>query len=245
MNTTLTEQAVAFLTSGQGMLYAVWLALCGGLGFIVVKAIRGKLGDWLRRWMEGLLYLPEGWIRVRLARQFTIKRYCRLRLGDDKFRLLSVPAANSEIKLDVDRAFVPLRLEHGSGEKKWLDHVSLLGIGQRIRIIGDPGSGKSSLVKRLLRDACFTALQQPTEARFPVLLELRTLKLPTEESDREKLGDWLWKEVRKEACRADAFKIEECVDAYAKGPGLLLLLDGLDEVASVDYPRACIWPCLA
>jgi hypothetical protein len=237
VNKTFIEQALAALSGGSGMLYAVYLALFGGLGWIVVKAVRGKLGDWLRRWLEGVLYLPEGWIRVKLARQFTIKRYCRLRLGDDKIRLLPVPAANSEIKLDVDRAFVPLRLEHDSGEKKWLDHASLLAIGQRIRVIGDPGSGKSSLVKRLLRDACFAALQKPTEARFPVLLELRTLKLPPKESDRKKLGDWLWKEVRKEACRADAFKIEECVDAYAKGPGLLLLLDGLDEVASVDYPR--------
>ena len=58
MNKTLTEQALAALSGGSGMLYVVYLALFGGLGFIVIKAIRGQLGDWLRRWVEGLLSLP-------------------------------------------------------------------------------------------------------------------------------------------------------------------------------------------
>ncbi len=237
MKNPLLEQAPAFLTDYSPLLLALYVGLFGGLFFLAAKIIRTKLGDFLRRWLAAVFYQFDRWFNTSLARRYTLKQYCRIRLGDETTKTLLVPSANLELKLDVDKSFVSLRLEHAAGERRFLDHASLLGIGQRIRVVGNPGSGKSSLVKRLLRDACALALRNPRQARLPVLLELRTLKLPPKADDRKRLGEWLFKAVRDQASKASAFNIGDCVDAYANGPGLLLLLDGLDEVASSDYPR--------
>ena len=231
------DQIPAFFSNYSSILLALYVGLFGGLFILIAKIIRTKLGDFLRLGLAAVLYQIDRWFHTALARRFTLKQYCRLRLGDETTRNLLVPSANRDIKLDVDRSFVSLRLEHATGEMRWLDHESLLTIGQRIRVVGTPGSGKSSLVKRLLRDACALALRNPRRARLPVLLELRTLKSPPKYDDSKRLGEWLFKAVRDQASKAIAFNIGECVDAYVSGPGLLLLLDGLDEVASSDYPR--------
>ena len=35
----------------------------------------------------------------------------------------------------------------------------------------------------------------------------------------------------------DVYRIAECFDAYARTSGLLVLLDGLDEVPTAAYPK--------
>ena len=102
--------------------------------------------------------------------------------------------------------------------------------------MGDPGSGKSSLTKRVFRDACRKGVDEPPKARFPILLELRNLVIPNKVKD-ENLGDWFYKRLRELAEETAVYKMGECFDNYAKTEGLLVLLDGLDEVSSTRYAR--------
>jgi predicted NACHT family NTPase len=116
-----------------------------------------------------------------------------------------------------------------------VDHSNLLEVGSRIRVIGDPGAGKSSLVKRLMRDACRLAQATPKKARLPVLIELKKCKVPG--NAPKDIGAWFLAELKKEALKSDVYRMDECFDAYVRGSGLLVLLDGLDEVASAEYQK--------
>jgi hypothetical protein len=51
------------------------------------------------------------------------------------------------------------------------------------------------------------------------------------------LGEWFLKHLRSEVETSKVFQMSECFDTYAQDAGLLVLLDGLDEVPSTHYPR--------
>jgi GTPase SAR1 family protein len=115
------------------------------------------------------------------------------------------------------------------------NHRTVLSTSNRIRVVGDPGSGKSSLVKRLFRDEAYRALEKPRRSRMPILLELKTLSVPKQAEAR--LGDWFLHRLRELAGKSRVYQMKECFDTYAENTGLLVLLDGLDEVPSARYQR--------
>ncbi len=126
------------------------------------------------------------------------------------------------------------------------NHRDILDAGNRIRVIGDPGSGKSSLVKRLFRDACRLALKSPKQARLPIIIELKNLPEPTKKGKgknsksamtEKEIGDWFVEEVKSRVSGYQSYQMGECFDAYVVHTGILLLLDGLDEVPSTRYEK--------
>ena len=174
-------------------------------------------------------------LRRHFAAHLSVKGYCKLCLVDDRLRLLHVPSV-FDVKVEIDRVYVTLFLEQQGGVGKEYNHTDLLTVGNRIRVVGDPGSGKSSLVKRLLRDACLEGASRPNRARLPIAIELRNLRVP-DESSEEALGGWLISALRAEAEKRQVFEMGACFDQYAHKPGLIVLLDGLDEVSSDRYGR--------
>jgi predicted NACHT family NTPase len=183
---------------------------------------------------EGLMYWLSRFFKRSLAGALTLKRYCRMRLAEEN-RYLFIPSS-LDVKLEVDEAFVTLTLDHQGGKGVNYDHRDILTVGNRIRVIGDPESGKSSLVKRLFRDACYQALRKPSQARLPFLVELKNLSVPGKQPP-EKLGEWFVKKLREVANKSKVYQMEECFDTYAENTGLFVLLDGLDEVSTSDYAR--------
>jgi GTPase SAR1 family protein len=149
-------------------------------------------------------------------------------------KTLPVPSKR-DVVLDTDSVFVPLRLEEASSAAGRLSHENLLKLGNRIRVIGDPGSGKSSLIKKMFRDECHRAVKRKRGARLPILIELRDLAVPTELSDAD-APKWLLNELRERVSRAAVYRMTDCFDTYVETQGLLVLLDGLDEVATQRYP---------
>lgn len=82
-------------------------------------------------------------------------------------------------------------------------------------------------------------MEKPGKARLPYLLELKTLRPPTNIKE-PLLGEWLYKQVRDVASQARVYKMNDCFDTCTSTNGLLLLLDGLDEVSKQNYPRVRI-----
>ena len=171
----------------------------------------------------------------RVAARISLRRYCQLQLAGPT-RYLNVPGKSSETFLDIDQIFVPLVLER-AGSLQTFGHTEAINLGNRIRITGDPGSGKSSVAKRLLRDECTKALTKPDAARLPLLVELRRLDFP-KSGTVKKLGEWLYNHLLDTIKSYDIYQPDRCFSAYATASGLLIILDGLDEVSGQNYPQA-------
>jgi len=198
------------------------------------KIVLKNLKRWSGYLLEGGMYWFSRSIMHSLAGALTLKRYCRLQLSGSN-RYLHVPS-RLDIKLDIDTVYVTLTLErHGDAQGKYT-HADLFRAGNRIRVIGDPGSGKSSLVKRLFRDACHKGTKRPNGAQLPFFLELKNLEIPVETSN-DRLGKWFLQKLRNDSQKSAVYQMGECFDSYAETAGLLVLLDGLDEVSTHDYPR--------
>lgn len=202
--------------------------------FGIIATFKKYLKVWVAYITDGLMFQISKVVNSQLAGRFALKRYAQLRLGEES-RYLHVPSSR-DIKLEVDRAFVTLSMEHQGSEKKHYDHTDLLSVGSRIRVIGDPGSGKSSLIKRLMRDACFQAIDDPKLACLPILLELKSLDIHNVPDDKE-LGVWLFEKLRSDTSNINVYRMQDCFDSYVLDRGLLVLLDGLDEVSTQQYPR--------
>jgi archaellum biogenesis ATPase FlaH len=183
--------------------------------------------------IEGFLYWISPFVTKSAAASLSLRRYCRLQLSDSS-RYLYVPSS-VEIHLDIDTIFVPLVLER-AGKEEGYDHRTVLEAGNRIRIIGDPGSGKSSIAKRIFRDACRNGIERPRKSRLPILIELRRLDV-IKTGRRDSLGNWLLEKLKTEIATNRAYDLDRCFDAYAMTNGLLIILDGLDEISTVSYSR--------
>jgi NACHT domain len=182
----------------------------------------------------GAIYYISARLNKAAAARLSLRRYARVHLAGSS-RYLFVPAAQ-DIHLEIDKIFVPLVLER-AGIQTGYNHTNFLEAGHRIIIIGDPGSGKSSIAQRVFRDECRKAQDTPRKARFPVLLELRNVPFPTRGAEAH-LGDWLFDYLVREISRTEAYDIVGCFQAYTRTIGVLVILDGLDEIATRHYSRA-------
>jgi GTPase SAR1 family protein len=196
--------------------------------------IKQPLLSGIRYLVLGAIYHISAVINKTAASALSLRRYTRLQLAGPS-RYLFVPAAR-DVHLETDTIFVPLILER-AGVEKGYDHSNFLEAGNRIIVIGDPGSGKSSIARRVFRDECRNAQTTPRKARFPLLLELRNIPFPTRGTEAQ-LGDWLLDYVRQEITKIEAYDIGGCLDAYLKTTGVLAIFDGLDEISTKHYARA-------
>ncbi|MGJ5042759.1 MULTISPECIES: NACHT domain-containing protein [unclassified Bradyrhizobium] len=206
------------------------------IGIYVIVKIRRFIKESAGYLVDGIIYSLNKAFVHKVAAAFTLRRYCRLQLAGST-KLLRIPAS-TEVSIDIDEIFIPLVLENfGVGAS--YNSSSILSAGSRIRIIGDPGSGKSSAAKRLFRDECQRAIIAPSRARFPVFIELRTLDIPKNVAAK-KLGDWMLTYVRENCAKHDVYNLLKCLDVYTYKTGLLVIFDGLDEVSSANYQRIAV-----
>jgi len=200
---------------------------------IATVSISRKLKAWASFLIDGCLYWVSRVVLRSLAAQLSLKRYCHLMLGfnDELF----IPS-RFDTKIPLDDIFITLQLEHHGSSREQYTHIDILDVGNRLRLMGDPGSGKSSFSRRVFRDQCRLGISRSRKTLFPCYVELKTIKPPLKITTELKSGDWLYKQIRERVAKTEVYKIGDCFDTYSTTNGLLIILDGLDEVSRQSYP---------
>ena len=161
----------------------------------------------------------------------------------------------------LDEVFITLNvhakdLEHLRGEKPHdPDHVSrsipaldVIKKHEQVVLLGDPGSGKSSLVKHILANLAETELsnQDPlipgTEGLLPVMVVLRDLatrlrkaSMPLKQSERRSLlAKLIVDQAVRHAKNLEVPEFEAGIRQAFLDEKVFLVLDGLDEVPAAD-----------
>lgn len=146
---------------------------------------------------------------------------------------LTIPSIH-QYRVEIDRSYVSLTLL--SSDRTTIIDTSLLdrAIGSAL-IFGEPGSGKSSLTKKLFREECKRAMAGQREARLPVYVQLRDIEWGAFPSTRNEARRWLRGEIeRKVTDSVGVHDPEFLLRTYKAGPGLSVILDGLDEVPAAQ-----------
>lgn len=170
-----------------------------------------------------------------MARHVDFKRYARIQLEKASFRYLNTPGRFG-VALETDRIFVPLTFETVTGELQTTEGLQKLG--NRLRIVGDPGSGKTSLTKKMFREDCKNAVNNSRVARrLPIFIELKSFLPPKNITSESTLGKWALAKLKEQVTAVQGFSMAELFDSYTGEYGLDVFLDGLDEVASQSYER--------
>jgi hypothetical protein len=202
---------------------------------LIAARVKAHGKEWIIFLVDGFLYWLGRHLKHSMVATLSLKKYCRLLLADESLQYLPVPSLNN-ISLHVDSSYVPLTLERADGTSEY-SHKDILLAGKRIRVVGEPGSGKSSLIKKILRDNCLEGLSKPNNTRLTIRVELKELKIPEEliQDDRDKLGQWFYEYLVGIVSNSNIYEIRSCFENYVSTSGILVLLDGLDEVSSLQY----------
>ena len=100
--------------------------------FMVVKRVITKyFKEWAELLTDGVMYLINRYITQSIAAKLTMKRYCRLNLGNERIKFLHIPSSR-DITLDIDKIFVKLTLTHLADAEKNFDHKTFLTVGNRL-----------------------------------------------------------------------------------------------------------------
>lgn len=147
------------------------------------------------------------------------------------------------LELPIDRCYIPLELRAG----QTTDASQLLAKSGTVLILGDPGTGKSALLSRLVRSLCVSCFEDKDAARVPIYVQLQQLitYLPNQGDEPSVilpneafkiLGKWF---NDFELLLLNLPDSSSTLLSLAQGArnGLVLLLDGLDEINSQDIGR--------
>lgn len=199
----------------------------------LLKKLRQLIIRHGRTIINGVFWILERVLTRSISAKLSMRRYCSLQLANESGRYLQVPGSRSTA-LDVDEVFVPLTLELG-GRNKTYTNTNLLGAGSRLIVVGDPGCGKSTLVKRIFRDTCWDTYDRPSRGKLPIRLELKNLTPPSDAPSESEIVSWLMTVLENSVSQVEGFEMYQLFDSWSTDAGLLVLLDGLDEVASEKY----------
>jgi len=152
---------------------AIYTLLLAPIAYFLLRRLASFLRSILQRILNAAIWVLERKINRSLSIRTSLRQYCKTQLNANATKYLQVPGKAS-VALETDRIFVPLTLEFGGAQAGIYSHSNLTDAGNRVRVVGDPGSGKSSLIKRVFRDACHSlTFSGPHHEPLPIAIELK------------------------------------------------------------------------
>jgi hypothetical protein len=110
--------------------------------FLIIYRVGRTLKEVVKFAFDWLLWIFAKHAMKALAARLSMRRYCRIQLKSDSNKFLSVPG-HRNVPLSIDEVFVPLTAEYGDQIAVAYNSLDILDKGNRIIVVGDPGSGKS------------------------------------------------------------------------------------------------------
>jgi hypothetical protein len=226
------------------------LALFGGstglVGLIARQYLRYR--KTVDKEIQPFLSYAVGGVRLRVQRRFNAVLSARFTLrewGTTRLRTfpryLPVPTDRDDLRLDIDQIYIGLTLS-GAGSQEVADSQLVESFAQSLLIYGDPGSGKSSLLKRAFRDACASAIRRPQTARTPLWVELKDVawkhKVDVLGENHRNTPHLLYAATAQLRNNTLLYRPDVLIDISLARKGFTFLFDGLDEVGSTSLESA-------
>lgn len=167
--------------------------------------LREKFDQWIYNQFSGRQFFQKK----------ALKRYNKALL--DKYKIVPVPFRPKQ-PLDMNEVYIPLKVQ-GDDIRKQIDAYQAILDYPKLVIIGDPGSGKSLLMKWIALNYAENKLNLP--GKVVILLELHRLN---------DLSSSIEEQLIKTLALNDFPKADKFIQQALKNGQLILLFDGLDEV---------------
>ncbi len=166
----------------------------------------------------------------------------RRRFGRIEFVGMSVYKEEASRRVPLEKIYIPLSLvpeasPEENDDTPRIEPPSLLAPGNKAVILGDPGSGKSTLVSFLSLVGITPALQQRCEGaadnRLPIVITLR--RYADEIKTRRNLSiiDYIVESVQADFNIVAASK--DFFEAYIESGRAIIFFDGLDELPGAHF----------
>jgi hypothetical protein len=169
------------------------------------------------------------WSNRQYSQQFGARHYANAMLASFS-RRMPIPSRGRTF-LDIEHAYIRLSLSSSPDQR--VGDESLLTEPGSVLIFGEPGSGKSSLTRKLFRESLKQVYPDPFGKRLPLHVELGKLPwsdVPAEAGERV---EWLRAILRSAVEGVSGVDDPELLfRSFVEGPGLIVFLDGLDEIPS-------------
>ncbi len=195
------------------------------------KFASGGLTNLIKRYAAYLKYVYARSCSPTILQQITLKEYFK-RITNSYLFKVSIPTYEDYITKNLNDVFIPLNLSNTKlGVSQNITGDKLRKTDQYTFIIGEPGSGKTTLVKSILLDMIENSMSKGKIDKMPVFISLKDIQINIENDNNELIETYIINNLQ-------SFKIPSLVDIYKTaraGFGCVFVFDGLDEIARQTY----------